>query len=288
MEIQKEITPLSGEDLFIVLNHPNADFVYPVHYHSEYEINLVINTCGKRIVGDSINEFGGLDLVMTGPNLPHAWRGENIEGNHVITIQFHDQLLDFPILNKRLFGPIRELLERSKQGIEFSENVKKDMKEKILELTQMHGFDTALSFFSILYDLAVSRNQHLLTSSSYDISNIVRESKSRRISKACEYIQQHIEDEVNLAAVADLVGMSESAFSHFFKKRTGRTFIDYVNDLRIGKACQMLFDTTHSIAEVCYSCGFNNLSNFIRIFRKKKGSTPSEYREYVQKMLIKF
>ena len=94
-DIQKEITPISSDDLFIVLNHPNAKFDYPVHYHSDYEINLVMNTYGERIVGDSVEKFDNLDLVMTGPNLPHAWKGEIVEGNHVVTIQFSDNLLNF-------------------------------------------------------------------------------------------------------------------------------------------------------------------------------------------------
>ena len=104
-DIQKEITPIAADDLFIVLNHPNAKFDYPVHYHPDYEINLVMDTYGSRIVGDSVEAFEALDLIMIGPNLPHAWKGEVVEGNHVITIQFSDKLLNFPILEKRLFNP---------------------------------------------------------------------------------------------------------------------------------------------------------------------------------------
>ena len=155
-DIQKEITPISSDDLFIVLNHPNAKFDYPVHYHSDYEINLVMNTYGERIVGDSVEKFDNLDLVMTGPNLPHAWKGEIVEGNHVVTIQFSDKLLNFPILEKRLFSPIKQLLLDSQKGISFSENTMLAMKEKILQLTRMQGFHTVLEFLSILYDLSTA------------------------------------------------------------------------------------------------------------------------------------
>ena len=108
-EIQKEIIPIADDDLFIVLDHPNADFDYAVHYHPEYEINLVVDSYGKRIIGDSEEEFSSLDLIMVGPNLPHAWKGEVVEGNHVVTIQFSEKLLNFPILEKRLFSSIRTL-----------------------------------------------------------------------------------------------------------------------------------------------------------------------------------
>lgn len=286
-DIQREITPISADDLFIVLNHPNAKFDYPVHYHSDFEINLVMNTYGERIIGDSIKTFHNLDLVMIGPNLPHAWKGEVIEGNHVITIQFSDNILNFPILNKRLFGQIKQLLFDSQRGICFSENTMLVMKEKILRLTKMQGFHTVLEFFSILHELSIADRQ-ILISNLYDTKDTIRTSRSRRISKVCEYLEKNYEEPIKLSDAAALVNMSESAFSHFFKKKTNTTFIDYLTNLRIARACQMLTETSQTIAEICYSCGFNNLSNFIRTFKKKKGSTPNEYRVIIEQMLIKY
>jgi AraC-like DNA-binding protein len=286
-EIQREITPLSDDDLFIVLNHPSAKFDYPVHYHSDYEINLVIDTYGRRVIGDSEEEFSNLDLVMIGPNIPHAWHGEIVEGNHVVTIQFSEKLLNFPILEKRLFNQLRELLFEAQRGITFSEKTQMEIKEKILKLTKMQGFQTVLEFFSILHELSIS-NRKVLMSNRYDTESLVRISKSRRIAKVCDYIENNYINQIKMSEVAELVNMSESAFSHFFKKKTRCTFIDYVINLRIARACQMLSETTHSIAEICYLCGFNNLSNFIRIFKKKKGNTPSEYRTIIEQMLIKY
>lgn len=286
-DIQKEITPIAAEDLFIVLNHPNAKFDYPVHYHSDYEINLVMDTYGTRTVGDSEEEFNTLDLIMIGPNIPHAWKGEVVEGNHVVTIQFSDKLLNFPILGKRLFSSIKQLLIESQHGISFSEQIQLLMKDKILKLTKMQGFHTVLEFFSILYELSIA-DRRILVSNQYDTKDTVRTSKSRRIAKVCEYIGKNIEEPIRLGDVAQLVSMSESAFSHFFKKKTNCTFIDYVTNLRIARACQLLSETTYTVAEICYTCGFNNLSNFIRIFKKKKGSTPQEYRMFLQQMLIKY
>lgn len=286
-DIQKEITPIAAEDLFIVLNHPNAKFDYPVHYHSDYEINLVMDTYGTRTVGDSEEEFNTLDLIMIGPNIPHAWKGEVVEGNHVVTIQFSDKLLNFPILGKRLFSSIKQLLIESQHGISFSEQIQLLMKDKILKLTKMQGFHTVLEFFSILYELSIA-DRRILVSNQYDTKDTVRTSKSRRIAKVCEYIDKNIEEPIRLGDVAQLVSMSESAFSHFFKKKTNCTFIDYVTNLRIARACQLLSETTYTVAEICYTCGFNNLSNFIRIFKKKKGSTPQEYRMFLQQMFIKY
>ena len=104
--MQQEIVPIHKEDLFIILNHPNAKFDYPVHYHPEYEINLVMGCTGTRVVGDSEETFGPTDLVMVGPSLPHAWKSKDVT-NHVITIQFSQELSQYPMLSKRIFAPIR-------------------------------------------------------------------------------------------------------------------------------------------------------------------------------------
>ncbi|MCL1938654.1 MAG: AraC family transcriptional regulator [Candidatus Azobacteroides sp.] len=286
-DFQKEITPLASDDLFIVLNHPSAKFDYPVHHHSDFEINLVIDTYGKRVVGDSIEDFSTLDLVMIGPNIPHAWFGEVEENNHVVTIQFSDKLLNFPILEKRLFNNIKNLLLESQRGLVFSEKTQIAIKEKILKLTKMQGFQTVLEFLSILNELAVS-DRRVLVSNQYDSQLVVRTSKSRRITMVCDYIERNYANPLNLCDVASIVNMSESAFSHFFKKRTNTSFKDYLTTVRISHACQLLTKTTHSVSEICFACGFNNVSNFIRIFKKKKGQRPSEYRAIIEQLLIKY
>lgn len=286
-DLQREIVPIVDEDLFIVLNHPNAEFDYPVHYHSEYEINLVMGTDGQRIVGDSIEAFKDIDLAIVGPNIGHAWRGERVEGNHVITIQFSENLLQMPIVSKRLFRPIKQLLTDAQRGIKFSPQAQQSMKEKIVQLTRMHGFQTVLAFFSLLNEMSVA-DRYSLVSPHYDTASPLQTSKSRRITKVCEYVETHFGDDITLRNVAALVSMSESAFSHFFKAKTGMTFIEYLNDMRIARACQLLSETNCTIAEICYNSGFNNMSNFIRTFKKRKGMTPNAYRDYINQMLIKF
>lgn len=286
-EIQKEIIPISKEDLFIVLNHPNANFDYSVHYHPEYEINLVMNTSGERIVGDSIQEYKNLDLVMIGPNLPHAWKGNIIEGNHVITVQFSEELLNLPILQKRIFSQIKKLLSDSQKGITFSSKTQNSVKDKFIALTKMKGFQTVIEFFSILHELSIS-DYFRLASNNYDIYDIIRDSKSRRITKACDFIKANLHEQIRLGEIANLVNMSESAFSHFFKKKTNTTVIEYITNLRITKACELLTQTSDSIAEICFQCGYNNQSNFIKTFKKKKGCTPSDYRTFMEQMLLKY
>ena len=285
-DIQQEIVPITQDDLFVVKNHPNAKFDYPIHCHPEYEINLVMNTSGTRVVGDDEEAFGDFDLVMTGPFVPHVWKSELVT-NHVITIQFSSDLLSFQMINKRLFMPIKQLLIDSMQGLCFYGPEAERIRNEIVEITRMQGFQTATKFLNILNLLAYAPRRKLV-SNMYESENLVNSSKSRRITKACKYIDENISRKISLSDGAMLVNMSESAFSHFFKKKTGISFITYVNNLRVAKACDLLASTSLSASEICYDCGFNNKSNFIRIFTKRKNMTPIEYRNHISQILIKY
>ena len=285
-EIQQEIVPITQDDLFVIKNHPNAKFDYPIHCHPEYEINLVMNTSGTRVVGDDEEAFDELDLVMTGPFVPHVWKSELVT-NHVITIQFSSDLLSFQMINKRLFMSIRQLLIDSMQGLHFFGPEAERIRNEIVEITRMQGFQTATKFLNILNLLAYAPRRKLV-SNMYESENLVNSSKSRRITKACKYIEENISQKISLSDVAMLVNMSDSAFSHFFKKKTGISFITYVNNLRVAKACDLLASTSLSASEICYDCGFNNKSNFIRIFTKRKNMTPIEYRNHISQILIKY
>lgn len=216
-EIQQEIVPITQDDLFVIKNHPNAKFDYPIHCHPEYEINLVMNTSGIRVVGDDEEAFDELDLVMTGPFVPHVWKSELVT-NHVITIQFSSDLLSFQMINKRLFMPIRQLLIDSMQGLHFYGPEAERIRNEIVEITRMQGFQTATKFLNILNLLAYAPRRKLV-SNMYESENLVNSSKSRRITKACKYIEENISQKISLSDVAMLVNMSDSAFSHFFKKR---------------------------------------------------------------------
>jgi len=285
-EIQQEICPINGEDLFIILDRPNVKFEYPIHCHPEYEINVVINSNGTRVVGDSEESFSGLDFVMLGPYVSHVWKSEQ-ENNHEITIQFSGDLLNFHIMNKRLFMPIKQLLMDSLQGLHFYGEEAERIKDEIVDLTKMQGFQTATKFLNILNSLAHAPRRKLV-SNMYESEILIHKSRSRRISKVCRYIEENISHKISLSDAAELVNMSDSAFSHFFKRQTSISFITYVNNLRVAKACELLANTSLSASEICYDCGFNNKSNFIRIFTKRKNMTPIEYRNHISQLLIKY
>jgi AraC-like DNA-binding protein len=141
-----------------------------------------------------------------------------------------------------------------------------------------------MQFLTILYELSKCEGARPLASSSF--AKVEVSSDSRRIQKVKTFIDQNYRYEIRLPQVADIAGMSPSAFSRFFKLHTGRNLSDYIIDLRLGYASRMLVDSTHSIAEISFNCGFNNLSNFNRIFKKRKGCSPSEFRENYHKTRV--
>lgn len=278
--IMREIIPLTPADCFTIFTRVKSDFDFPLHYHEELELNFVHNAKGaRRVVGDHIGEIDDIELVLVGSNLPHVWQTHKTKSKKIteVTIQFHKDLFDEKFLRRNQLSFIRTMLERSAKGILFSKTTAQQLMPRLLLLGQKQGFDSVLELISILHDLSVSRNMHTLSDSTF--SNAELSYNSRRIDTALEYMNQNFHRNITLSEVSKLVNMTDVSFSRFFKSKTGINFIDSLLELRLGQASRLLIDTTDSISEVAYDCGFNNISNFNRLFKKKKGCTPKEFRE---------
>ncbi|MEO6732105.1 MAG: AraC family transcriptional regulator [Ferruginibacter sp.] len=279
--IVREITPLTQNDCFTIFSRVKKEFNFPLHYHEEFELNLIINANGaKRIVGDHIGQIEDLELVLIGPNLSHAWFTHQCKTGDIkeVTIQWHKDLFDEKLLRRNQLSFIRKMFDLSLKGILFSKETIQTIYPRILSLDKESGFDSVMALINILHDLSTSRNIRTLSETGFN-SDFQLNFNSRRIEKAFEYMNRNYDKPVTLGDIARLVNMTEVSFSRFIKKRTGITFIDSLNEIRLGHASRILIDTTNSIAEVSYSCGFNNISNFNRLFKKKKGCTPKEFRE---------
>lgn len=276
----REITPLTQNDCFTIFSRVKREFSFPLHYHEEMELNLILNAKGaRRIVGDHIDSIDDLELVLVGPNVYHAWFTHQCMSEEIkeVTIQWHKDLFEDKLLRRNQLSFIRSMMERSQKGILFSPETTKLLAPRIISLNQKNGFDGVLELLSILHDLSTSRNMRTLSDGSFTDQHFTY--NSRRIEKAFEYMNTNYDKSITLGEVAKLVSMTDVSFSRFIKKRTGNTFVDSLNEIRLGHASRMLIDTTHSIAEISYHCGFNNISNFNRIFKKKKTCTPKEFRE---------
>ena len=280
-KVLNEITPLSEKDCFYIVERHKSEFLFPLHTHEEYELNFIEHGKGvRRIVGDSVEEIGNYELTLVaGGELAHAWeQGRCTEPDvREITIQFSPQLFTSDMLARNQFSSIKKMLDRARLGLNFSMGAIMKVYSRLDTLaTTPDRFDQFLHFLKILYDLSLDADARTLASSSYAQAD--QQVESRRIKKVKDYIAVHYADQVRLEEMALLAGMSASAFSRFYKQHTGRNFVDYVIDIRLGNAARMLVDTETGISEICYSCGFNNLSNFNRTFKARRGYTPRDFR----------
>lgn len=275
-----EITPLSEKDCFYLVDRQKNEFTYPLHVHDEFELNFVEGCSGaRRIVGDSIEELGNYDLVLLGGGLEHTWEQHKCKTGNIreVTIQFSSSLFGEVLLSKNQMTSLRNLFENAHNGVAFSMPAILRIYGRLNEVLQTQpGFYRVIKLLELLYELSIETEYHLLATSSF--AHVSHNSDSRRVRKVEEYINNHFREDIRLQTLADLVGMTTTSFSRFFRLRTGRTVSDYIIDIRLGYAARQLADSTTSVVEICYDCGFNNVSNFNRIFKKRKGCSPTNFR----------
>jgi len=291
-KVLHEITPLSEHEFMYVADRHKQGFDYPIHCHDVMELNFVAGGAGaRRVVGDSSEVIGDFDLVLiTSSNLEHVWEQHECKSVdiHEITVQFY-----IPFENEKLpfhtnpFQPIFKMMQRAKHGLAFPVEAVLNIYHLLAGLTSNDdSFCAVQHFFEILHQLSKFTDARELSSSSY--AKVELGDDSRRILKAKHYISEHYSQDLSLEVLSSLVGMSPSAFSRFFKHHTSKNLSEYIVDIRLGNAARRLVDTTDSVSEICYTCGFNTLSNFNRLFRKRKGCSPTEFREKYYKTKVIF
>ena len=282
-----EISPLMGKDVLYIADRRKKEFTYPIHNHEVYELNFVERAPGvRRIVGDSNEVIGEYDLVLiTSPDLEHVWEQNTCTSEDIREVTVHFDIdFESSIFARNPFNSMKKMMLEAQKGLAFP-------MEAIIRVYQMldtlssikDGYYAFIQFLTILYELSKYEGRPL-ASSSY--AKVEISSDSRRVQKVRSFIDQNYRDEIRLPQVAEIASMSPSAFSRFFKLHTGRNLSDYVIDLRLGYASRLLVDSSRSVAEIGYTCGFNNLSNFNRIFKKRKGCSPTEFRENYHKTRV--
>lgn len=267
-------------DAFLIFDRTKKSFDYPVHFHPEFELNYIRGAAGAtRIIGDHIDTIDDYELCLVGPNLYHAWENGNADQStdkREITVQFIRELFSETLLRRDLFNPLTSLLHRSEQGILFSRETALRVEPLLDKLVNSSGFDSFLDFMRLLQELAVAPDQKLLANASFQSTYESR--VDERIEKVHRFMKENYHRKIMLSDAAAVLNMSPVSFTRFIKQRTGKNFVDYLNEIRLGYATRMMVDSDKSISEICFACGFNNISNFNRIFKKKQGQTPTDFR----------
>ena len=278
-EIHREITPLTEGECFLVFDRERKIFDFPIHFHPEFELNLMLNAKGvKRIVGDSIEYIDNFELVLVGPTLIHGWQKGKAESNTIreVTIQFHRDLFHESLMNKNIMKPIKEMFKRSSRGILFSQDIADWITIRIINLVKKSSIDSYIELINLLFDLASSRNQIILSASSSKNEDFYNNGEIKNVH---DFILQNFANGIKVKEMAEMLNMTVVSFSRFIKKRTGKTFVGYLNDMRLGFAARWLLETDMNVAEIAFKCGFNNIGYFNRVFKKAKGCTPVEFKE---------
>ncbi|WP_316819979.1 AraC family transcriptional regulator [Pedobacter gandavensis] len=256
----------------------------PVHFHNEYELVLITQSKGRRIVGDSIENFEEGDLVLIGPNLPHVmyndksyYEPENKQPVTATVMYFRMDWLKEEFVHSKEIPQLHDLLLDINRGIKVYGDTHKQVVLLLNQLIASKGLGRIIHLLSILNLLSESKEYICLSSLGY--TNPHNQKDVQRISKIYNYIMANFTEDISLETAATLASMTTSAFCKYFKARTQKTFTHFVNEIRIGHACKLLFDDHLSMTEICYQSGFNNLTNFNRNFKLYTRLSPSEFKK---------
>ena len=257
------------------------------HYHNAYEISYMLKSNGRRVIGDNIEDFTDGDLTLMAPHVPHVsytdkdyYLNDNNPGVHALVVYFNPDWLTDIHFNSPELIKVRELFENMKRGIKIFGQTKKKVVKSILRLKTSYGLERIITLLDILVVISKSEEYACLASEGYTHSSNQKDVK--RIDEVYQYVKEHFKDKIMLEDIASIANMTPTAFCKYFKNRTNKTFSNFVNEIRIGYACKLLCKENLSISQICFECGFNNLTNFNRNFKRFNKMIPSEYKLYLQ------
>jgi AraC-like DNA-binding protein len=271
-----------GRTSFLTFERRDWEFPFYWHYHPEFELTLILDSSGQRLVGDSIADYGPGDLVLLGPNLPHSWRSGPAKSgarkiHRAVVTQFRADFLGDRFFTLEEIRPVARLLKRSASGLAFGHTrIGRNAARKLAELPSLPPSYRLLTLLAVLTDLAGDSQAKQLSTGK--VRPMCRVEDQRRIDEICQYLNQHFDQKIDFSELANHVHMDQTSVCRFFKRATGRTMTTYVNELRVGSASQLLMETDTSILEIGFRVGFGNYSNFSRQFKRIKGYGPRNLR----------
>ncbi len=255
------------------------------HFHPELQLTLALKSSGHRVIGDNIAPLADGDLVLVGSNLPHVWHqdtGSKAADVHAIIVRFTEDFLGRDFMSMPEMEMVTRLFRRAARGLEVRGKTLEDVSTHMQRLAASTGLARVIELLSILDILARAKDLIPLASAAYEPT--LQAADQDRMERVCDYIHTHLTEDIDRAGLAKLAHLSEGAFSRFFKSRTGKTVPEYINEVRIGRACRLIAEDDHNITDIALDCGYRNLANFNRRFREVTGVTPRDYRARMRTM----
>ena len=274
---------LNPESSFNILRKKGLDFYNQWHFHPEVELIYIHKGRGTRFIGTDVHRFEPDELFLFGSNLAHMWRCdpeyfmENSKLKAEVTIiYFHHDFLGEKFFNIPELKSIDSLLEKAKLGIKITGDTKVSIKELMSKLSEVKGLERITMLLTILEKMASSKEKQYINPVYHEVK--IDRSEANRLNKIFQYISDNFQRKITLSEIASVANLSAKAFCRYFKSKTRKTFYDFLLEVRVAHACNLLLEKEMTIYEVCYDCGFNNLSNFNRYFKKIMHKTPTNYK----------
>ena len=278
---------LNPESSFNILQRKGSDFYNQWHFHPEIELIYIHKGRGTRFIGTDIHRFEPYELFLFGSNLAHMWRcdpeyfrEDSALKAEVTIIYFHHDFLGDKFFNIPELKSIESLLGKAKQGIKITGSTKAQVKELMGKLLEANSTNRVITLLTMLEKIANSKEKKFISAVYPPVK--IEKAEATRLNKVFQYVSDNFQRKITLSEIASVANLSAKSFCRYFKSKTRKTFYVFLLEVRVAHACHLLLEKDMSIYEVCYDCGFNNLSNFNRYFKKIMDKTPGEYkREFI-------
>lgn len=283
MRVALHKSAIPDSQMFVIKDLREKHFDPVWHAHSEYQLFVVLQGTGTRFIGDSIRSFKPGELILIGPHLPHLWRSDEkyfrknstLETRGIV-LYLDEHFLGQNMLNKIELLRLKMLFEKSMRGIEFFGPNKIRVTELLRELLQLDGVQSLIHLLQIFDILSATKEYHFISSQNYSIT--FNELETDRLNKVYEYIISNYRTKIPLEKMADMLHMTPTSFSRYFSMKNNKTYSRFIAEIRVKHACELLTETDMTVAEICYECGFNTLSNFNKQFRDIMHKKPTHYK----------
>lgn len=276
MKLAREQIHPDSDSSFHILLTPHLNDTFFWHYHPEYELVYIEGASGTRHVGDHISRYEDSDLVFIGPNIPHLNFDYGVRTDYrKVVVQLEESFLGPGFWQAPEFASIAQLFAEARAGISFYGETKQRVGARLHQLAELPAFERIMALLKILQTLAQSNERQTLggkpVSSAYNLK------EEARLKRTYRFIEENYTRRIEIDEVADLANLTRAAFCRYFKRMTGLTFTQFLNQYRVNQAQNLLL-TGHNVTEACFATGFDGLSYFNRIFRRVTGENPLAFR----------
>lgn len=268
-----------SQNSFVVRHDIAPNFGKPVHYHDDLELHLTLKGEGIRFIGDNVSSFEPGDILLLGEDLPHAWhaREKSDSGVEAVIIQFKRNCLGNDFFSLPELVHIQQLYETAKKGLLLHGKCRNKVEALMLKSIHSSHFERIIILLEILNLIAESKEYTTISTTEVAYKGDVED--AQRLDKIYAYTLANFKKDISLAEIAAVGNLSITSFCRYFKNTTKNTYFDFLTQVRVNFACQMIIKDKYSIAAICFECGFNNVANFYRHFKKLMGMTPVEFKK---------